>query len=62
MFSCLQCDRRFDGNMKYPLPNAKAAASKIGKGGNGSVFVLYHEKKQYAVKQVHSYCYTYNYT
>jgi len=41
--------------MKYPLPNEKAATSKIGKGGNGSVFTMYHEKKQYAVKQVHIY-------
>ena len=48
----LQCDRRFRGDIKYPLPNEKAATSKIGKGGNGSVFIIYHEKKQFAVKQV----------
>ena len=48
----VQCDRRFRGDMKYPLPNERAATSKIGKGGNGSVFIIYHEKKQFAVKQV----------
>ena len=38
--------------MKYPLPNRKATTSKIGRGGNGFVFTIYHGKKQYAVKQV----------
>jgi len=38
--------------MKYPLPTEKTTVSKIGKGGNGFVFTLYHEKKQYAVKKV----------
>ena len=47
-----QCDGSFRGNMKYPLPNGKASNSKIGKGGNGFVFIIYHGKKQYAVKQV----------
>ena len=38
--------------MKYPLPAGRATDSKIGKGGNGFVFTIYHEKKQYAVKKV----------
>ena len=38
--------------MKYPLPTEKATIARIGKGGNGFVFTLYHEKKQYAVKKV----------
>ena len=27
-------------------------SSKIGKGGNGFVFTMYHDRKQYAVKKV----------
>ena len=38
--------------MKYPLPTEKATVARIGKGGNGFVFTLYHEKKHYAVKKV----------
>lgn len=38
------------------MPSNKATDSKIGKGGNGFVFTLYHEKKRYAVKKVASYC------
>jgi len=34
------------------LPNGKATDAKIGKGGNGFVFTIYHERKQYAVKKV----------
>ena len=45
------CDERFHGTIKYPLPTGKATDSKIGKGGNGFVFTIYHERKQYAVKK-----------
>ena len=38
--------------MNYPLPTGRATDSKIGKGGNGFVFTIYHERKQYAVKKV----------
>ena len=38
--------------MKYPLPSGKATDSKIGKGGNGFVFTIYHRKKKYAAKKV----------
>ena len=38
--------------MKYPLPSRRAVENKIGKGGNGFVFVINHEQKQYAVKKV----------
>ncbi len=44
-------DKRFRGDIKYPLPKDNAASVRIGKGGNGFVFTMYHEKKQYAVKQ-----------
>ena len=44
-------DRRFNIRTKYPLPNKKAMEGKIGKGGNGFVFTMYHERKQYAVKK-----------
>ena len=27
-------------------------SNKIGKGGNGFVFTMYHERKQFAVKKV----------
>jgi len=47
-----QCDKRFSGNLKYPLPSGRAVDNKIGKGGNGFVFVIYHERRQYAVKKV----------
>ena len=45
------CSKHFAGNIKYPLPTAKATNAKIGKGGNGFVFTMYHEKKEYAVKK-----------
>ncbi|XP_065897041.1 uncharacterized protein [Dysidea avara] len=45
------CDGNFSGNVKYPLPSGKAVNSKIGKGGNGFVFTIYHQRKQYAVKK-----------
>ena len=45
------CSKHFAGNIKYPLPKAKATNAKIGKGGNGFVFTMYHENKEYAVKQ-----------
>ena len=48
----MQCDGSFRGDTKYPLPSGKATNSKIGRGGNGFVFTIYHGKKQYAVKQV----------
>ena len=51
----MQCDDSFSGDKKYPLPSGKATNSKIGRGGNGFVFTIYHGKKQYAVKQVASY-------
>ena len=51
----MQCDRSFRGDTKYLLPSGKATNSKIGRGGNGFVFTMYHGKKQYAVKQVISY-------
>ena len=66
MYTCLQygylymqCDRSFCGDIKYPLPSEKATNSKIGRGGNGFVFIIYHGKKEYAVKQVFIYLYTY---
>ena len=34
------------------MPNGRAVSNKIGKGGNGFVFTMYHERKQYAVKKV----------
>ena len=51
----LQRDRRFRGDIRYPLPAEKATVARIGKGGNGFVFTLYHEKRQYAVKKVQVY-------
>ena len=42
---------RFFGNIKYPLPSRVAADSKIGKGGNGYVFLIYHKGVEYAVKK-----------
>ncbi len=42
---------RFSGGMKYPLPNKKAMANRIGKGGNGFVFTIFHNGKEYAVKK-----------
>jgi len=47
-----QRDKNFYGNIKYPLPTGKATNSRIGKGGNGFVFTIYHEKRVYAVKKV----------
>ena len=47
-----QCDIRFNGNTKYPTPSGRATDNKIGKGGNGFVFIMFHERKQYAVKKV----------
>jgi len=38
--------------MKYPLPSRKATAIKLGKGGNGFVFSIFHNGKEYAVKKV----------
>jgi len=38
--------------MKYPLPSKKATAIKLGKGGNGFVFLMFHSGKEYAVKKV----------
>ena len=50
---CTQSDlTRFTGNMKYPLPSRKATAIKLGKGGNGFVFAIFHNGKEYAVKKV----------
>ena len=43
----------------YPLPTEKANVARIGKGGNGYVFILFHEKKQYAVKKVHTSIFSY---
>jgi len=43
---------RFTGNIKYPLPSRKATAVKLGKGGNGFVFAIFHNGKEYAVKKV----------
>ena len=40
------------GDIKYPLPGRKATAVKIGKGGNGFVFSIFHNSKEYAVKKV----------
>ena len=49
----LQSDlTRFTGNIKYPLPSRKATAVKLGKGGNGFVFAIFHNGKEYAVKKV----------
>ena len=49
----LQSDStRFTGDKKYPLPSRKAAAVKLGKGGNGFVFSIFHNGKEYAVKKV----------
>ena len=42
---------RFVGNIKYPLPSRKATAVKLGKGGNGFVFAIFHNGKEYAVKK-----------
>ena len=42
---------RFTGNIKYPLPNRKAIASRLGKGGNGFVFTIFHNNKEFAVKK-----------
>ena len=41
----------FRGDTKYPLPTGKATDTKIGKGGNGFVFSMYHENEQFAVKK-----------
>jgi len=41
--------------MKYPLPSKKAVALKVGKGGNGIVFLIFHSGKEYAVKKVRLY-------
>jgi len=38
------------------VPAGKAVNSKIGKGGNGFVFTMYHDRKQYAVKKVNKLC------
>ena len=43
---------RFTGSIKYPLPSRKATAIKLGKGGNGFVFAIFHNSKEYAVKEV----------
>ena len=43
---------RFTGSIKYPLPSRKATAVKLGKGGNGFVFAIFHNGKEYAVKKV----------
>ncbi len=42
---------RFSGNTKYPLPGPKATIEKIGKGGNGFVFAIFHNGKEFAVKK-----------
>ena len=52
LMSLLQCSKIFSGKMKYPIPSGKATDNKIGKGGNGFVFTMYHERRQYAVKKV----------
>ena len=41
----------FSGSTKYPLPSAKASERKIGRGGNGFVFTIFHNRKEYAVKK-----------
>ena len=46
---------RFTGSIKYPLPSRKATAVKLGKGGNGFVFAIFHNGKEYAVKKVRNY-------
>jgi len=43
---------RFTGNIKYPLPSRKNTAIKLRRGGNGFVFTLFHNGKEYAVKKV----------
>ena len=49
----LQSDlTRFTGSTKYPLPSKKATAVKLGIGGNGFVFAIFHNGKEYAVKKV----------
>ncbi|XP_065897039.1 uncharacterized protein [Dysidea avara] len=45
------CSKFFRGKMKYPIPSGRANDNKIGKGGNGFVFTMYHERRQYAVKK-----------
>ncbi|XP_065899562.1 mitogen-activated protein kinase 12-like isoform X2 [Dysidea avara] len=45
------CEGIFNGSMKYPLPTRRAANNRIGKGGNGFVFIIYHSGKEYAVKK-----------
>jgi len=45
--------------MKYPLPSRKATAVKLGKGGNGFVFAIFHNGKEYAVKKVINDSYVY---
>ena len=53
IFYCTQSDlTRFTGNMKYPLLSRKATAIKLAKGGNGFVFAIFHNGKEYAVKNV----------
>ena len=53
VYMYLQSDlTRFTGNIKYPLPSRKATAVKLGKGGNGFVFAIFHNGKEYAVKKV----------
>ena len=55
-FQLIQSDlTRFTGNIKYPLPSRKATAIKLGKGGNGFVFAIFHNGKEYAVKKVRNY-------
>ena len=45
----------FSGSIQYPLPNKKAAASRLGYGGNAIVFVVFHAGKEFAVKKVRMY-------
>ncbi len=44
-------DKRFNGRGEYDVPGNKQTTERIGSGGNGFVFVMYHGKKRYAVKK-----------
>ena len=37
------------------MPSRKATAVKLGKGGNGFVFAIFHYGKEFAVKKVQNY-------
>ena len=50
----------FTGDIKYPLAGRKATAVKLGKGGNGFVFLIFNNSKEYAVKKVATNDYRYH--